>query len=433
MPERFSIAQVSPYPWEDEHEVNAFVDALSGELADARPPRRGARADALDRARARLAAPDPLRRAVRPGGRGAGARRRRAAAAGGRAARRDAGAAAGHLAHDRGGAVDRAARLRARPRAVRAQRGVGRAAPLALAQRRLLPRARRARALDAGGAPLRRAVLRPPRRAHRVVRGHARPDAAGLPRRLPRPAPGRGAGPSAPTARRPAQHRVLRPGGARRAAAVPARAAPAAARARVAGDGVRALRRGADDPLAPARPRAGALRAGHDRRPRCSPRADVVVAASLGVAPAPGLLVRALGAGAVPVASHLARLRGGREPRRRPRAAVRARRRRHARRPARAADPRRRPALDAARARPARHATTSTGRAWRRASRRSTPRSPRAATSPRATPRCGARLAEPHADRRRPAHAHRPLERLRDAGRGAARQRARRRPRARSR
>jgi glycosyltransferase involved in cell wall biosynthesis len=33
VPERFSIAQVSPYPWEDEHEVNAFVDALSGELA----------------------------------------------------------------------------------------------------------------------------------------------------------------------------------------------------------------------------------------------------------------------------------------------------------------------------------------------------------------------------------------------------------------
>jgi glycosyltransferase involved in cell wall biosynthesis len=31
--ERFSIAQVSPYPWEDEHEVNAFVSALSGELA----------------------------------------------------------------------------------------------------------------------------------------------------------------------------------------------------------------------------------------------------------------------------------------------------------------------------------------------------------------------------------------------------------------
>jgi len=35
VPERFSIAQVSPYPWEDEHEVNAFVDALSSELAGA--------------------------------------------------------------------------------------------------------------------------------------------------------------------------------------------------------------------------------------------------------------------------------------------------------------------------------------------------------------------------------------------------------------
>jgi glycosyltransferase involved in cell wall biosynthesis len=33
VPERFSIAQVSPYPWEDEHEVNAFVSALSDELA----------------------------------------------------------------------------------------------------------------------------------------------------------------------------------------------------------------------------------------------------------------------------------------------------------------------------------------------------------------------------------------------------------------
>ena len=35
MPERFSIAQVSPYPWGDEHEVNTFVDAVSGELASA--------------------------------------------------------------------------------------------------------------------------------------------------------------------------------------------------------------------------------------------------------------------------------------------------------------------------------------------------------------------------------------------------------------
>ena len=33
MPERFSIAQVTPHAWEDEHEVNAFVSALSDELA----------------------------------------------------------------------------------------------------------------------------------------------------------------------------------------------------------------------------------------------------------------------------------------------------------------------------------------------------------------------------------------------------------------
>jgi hypothetical protein len=31
--ERFSIAQVTPFSWEDEHEVNAFVAALSRELA----------------------------------------------------------------------------------------------------------------------------------------------------------------------------------------------------------------------------------------------------------------------------------------------------------------------------------------------------------------------------------------------------------------
>jgi len=32
-PERFSIAQVTPYPWEQHHEVNRFVERLSGELS----------------------------------------------------------------------------------------------------------------------------------------------------------------------------------------------------------------------------------------------------------------------------------------------------------------------------------------------------------------------------------------------------------------
>src|SRR5215213_6442802 len=34
--DRFAIAQVTPHPWEDEHEVNAFVRALSAELAGRR-------------------------------------------------------------------------------------------------------------------------------------------------------------------------------------------------------------------------------------------------------------------------------------------------------------------------------------------------------------------------------------------------------------
>jgi predicted metal-dependent phosphoesterase TrpH/glycosyltransferase involved in cell wall biosynthesis len=33
VPERYAIAQVTPFPWEDDHEVNAFVGELSGELA----------------------------------------------------------------------------------------------------------------------------------------------------------------------------------------------------------------------------------------------------------------------------------------------------------------------------------------------------------------------------------------------------------------
>jgi predicted metal-dependent phosphoesterase TrpH/glycosyltransferase involved in cell wall biosynthesis len=34
VPERFAIAQVSPHPWEDDHEVNAFAGELSRELAE---------------------------------------------------------------------------------------------------------------------------------------------------------------------------------------------------------------------------------------------------------------------------------------------------------------------------------------------------------------------------------------------------------------
>ena len=201
MPEPFTIAQVSPYPWEDEHEVNAFVARARGELADA-----GHRVVVLAPTHS-TALVRESRRLIRAGelfGPTAGC----ACSASASCCRwRARGAARCRRRRSTSRARSRRRSRRAPPDFVHVhepfapERVVGRAAPLALAQRRDLPRARRARALDPGRAPLRRAVLRPPRRAHRVLRGHARPDAADLPGRLPRAAPGRAARSSAPSTR----------------------------------------------------------------------------------------------------------------------------------------------------------------------------------------------------------------------------------------
>ena len=136
-------------------------------------------------------------------------------------------------------------------------------------------------------------------------------------------------------------------------------------------------------------------------------RADVLVAASDGAAPAPGLVLRALGAGAVPVALAPARLRGGRcddgeagllfEPRDDG----------DARRPARAALIGRRGA-----ARPAAGARSAPrpverGRRRARGGLRGRPGPPPRRRA--ATRRSAARLRRAAAHRRRPAHAHRPL------------------------
>ena len=146
VPERFSIAQVTPYPWEDAHEVNAFVAELSARAGRARSSRARARPVALAGARARLAPADPLRArasrdAVRP--------RRRASACSAWASccRSTAAASCRRRRSTSARTVEelldsRAARLRPRARAVRAEHVVGRAAPLARAQRRLLPLAR---------------------------------------------------------------------------------------------------------------------------------------------------------------------------------------------------------------------------------------------------------------------------------------------------
>ena len=130
--------------------------------------------------------------------------------------------------------------------------------------------------------------------------------------------------------------------------------------------------------------------------------ADVLVAASDGVAPAPGLIARAQAAGAVPVASRLAvyeELLASGEAR----AALRAQRHRDARRAARPPGGRRRPA----RAPAGRRAPAAVERRGRRArgpvpnARRAPPRRAR-----RRRRRAGAQGPAHH--RRRPAHAHRP-------------------------
>ena len=141
--------------------------------------------------------------------------------------------------------------------------------------------------------------------------------------------------------------------------------------------------------------------------------ADVAVAASLGTAPSPGMLLRVLGAGAVPVAS---RVRAYEEilERRRPRPALRARRRRGPRRPPRAARARPRPAREAARRRRRRARPAQLGPRDRRGGGHL--RGAGGQAAPGGGRRRAARAAAAAAaDRRRPAHAHRPLGRLRDA------------------
>ena len=371
-----------------------------------------------------------------PDGERARARRRRAAAARAVAARDRAGAAARRRPHARRRPPQRAARLRPRPRAVRAEHVVRRPAPLARAQRGHVPRAGRARDLDPGRAPLRRALLRAARRAHGLLRGDARADGA----RVPRPLPGaRGPAPSrAPPRPRAATARCGSPSSttrtARRCGCSCARcggcppgphwratvftpsgraherrcAAGCAERVEVvtAEDGERAGgARGAPTSSSPRRPArrrrpgcwcARSARARSPSRASCPPTARSCATASAGCCSA--------SADVDVLAAQLERLLADDGA-------------------ARAGSPAPSPPP-----RPSWPGTPSPG-----ASRRST----REVAARRHPPRADgarARAARRAArDRRRPAHAHRPLVGLRDAGRGAARDRARRRGSARSR
>ena len=407
-PERLSIAQVTPYPWEARHEVNEFVERLSAELAE-----RGHRV--LIVAPVGLARRGPR---VAPAIRAAGARSRR------RCSRRASPrvlAVGQSIPLPRGprrgpaplpvdvsrtlerllGAV--AARLRPRPRAVRAQRRLGRAAPLARRSTsapstsrpsgcsRPRSRGRWSSSSSAASTPARRATRRP------------RELIAAL---LPRPL--RAGRARAPTVAEPGAGRA-RP----TAAACGSSSAPRRSAARCACSCARcgACRRRLDWEATiwstgPTDPPARVARRLRERvrvvRPRRRPQPEELLAARrrrlssppAGPRPAPGLVRKALAAGAVPVASRPAALRGA-DRRRRARPAVPARRRDHARRPARA--PAREPrAARASCARAGRAARSGRlGRGRRRASRRSTGGSRRAATTRAATPTSARRLARP--------------------------------------
>ena len=213
-----------------------------------------------------------------------------------------------HRAHDRGGAPARPRRRPARPRAVRPVGQLGGAAPLARAQRRHVPRADRAGALDPGRAALRRALLRPARRADRVVLGHAATSCGGC----SRPTTG-SSGPARPCASarrasraRPCGWRSSTRRSARRCGCSCARCG--ACRSRWTG------RRACSRPSGAApvgalrsrlRERVSVVSAAEGSAEEVLANADVLVAASHGQASAPGLLVRAIGAGAVPVAARL--------------------------------------------------------------------------------------------------------------------------------
>ena len=348
--------------------------------------------------------------------------------------RSGAGTARGHAVaadrrrpHYRAGARQRAAGHPARARAVRAQRRRGGAAPLAGAERRHLPLAHRARALHPGRAALHRAVLRPP--------GCADAHASTATRNADQPSS-------------PAEYDVVparRGPRAIRAGRRPVRRAGSRSRSCIQEERgalrlfLRALRklptdarlarhrldaRGRDPPPRLGRTLRERVRFTGRRRARLEaaarPRGPAVRGSS-GMAPAPALLLKAVAAGAVPVASRLPvyeeALRDGEL-----RPAVRAAATPSCwRRSSRGSSPTRSCATRCApRAASAGRARLGPGRG---AARGRLPASRRSPPPGRGRPAVRRAAREPPLHPLRPAHAHGPLARLRDSRRRAARHR----------
>ena len=345
---RLAIAHVTPYPWgAGHHEITTLRRADDGRAGRARPPGPDRRAVALQRGGARDASGAERRRATIPPACCPSPARRHACSRSAtrcptcRAATPRAGAAGRRLAHDREPADDPAARRLPRARAVRAVDVERRAAPLARAERRHVPPADRARCCrPRSRARSSSSCSAASTRARRASAPRASSCSASFPPTTACCCP-------APTRRRRASPRPT--AAACASASSTTRSGPrCACSCARCGAWTRTLpweativsRARSVEQRAAAR-RARGARALRDARtssarPSCSRRSDVFVAASDGASPAPGLLLRALNAGAVPLASRLPvyeEALGEGELR----AAVRAARHRHARRPAGAA------------------------------------------------------------------------------------------------
>ena len=206
-------------------------------------------------------------------------------------------------------ALDNAvARHRPRPRAVRAERLERRPAPLARAERRELPRADRADPLDAADAAAVAAAVRRGSTPAPPATGDAGADAALLPRRLPGDPPRRRRRPRRPPRTSPSSCCSAPARSAPRCGSSCARSAPCPPSCEWHATvwSPRPLR-GAGD----ARARRSATgsssstpaRVPRDRGAGSAPTS--LVLASEGIRTVPGMLVRALAAGVVPVASRL--------------------------------------------------------------------------------------------------------------------------------
>ncbi len=272
MAERFAIAQVAPHPLEDANEVGTFATEVSRELA-ARghkvlllAPSRSPELVRESRKLIRAARENPEELFDPEGGvrvLGVGELLFNASRKGiNPAPPVDIARTIEEVL------TARAAGLRARARAVGAERGLRRAAPQPRAERGLLPRAGRARAEHPGRAQVRGVVLRADGRPHRVLRGDGGADEPLLPGLLPAAAPRGDARGAAGAPRRSGADRVQRPRGARGAAAVPARAETAPRGPAVGGGRLQQDGRGADAAVEPAPPRDRRLRRGRGVRGR---------------------------------------------------------------------------------------------------------------------------------------------------------------------